>query len=175
MSVKENNTPPKAIGTHAYIQQVTRCRGISTSTKVVLTYLLEKYQTKRDDGRPWDFSNASIQEGTGIRERTVRYVMQILIKSKVLRHYGQVKVRTRPMQLYLFVPEALNDYLKQDTAKSEILILDNANAVEANSETIPKDGDTAKDTARDTAKTPDHKKSTRRKKKKVLVQAKPLK
>ena len=65
MSVNRNDTPPKAIGTHTYIQEVLKHRGIPQSVKMVLIQLLEKYQTKRDDERPWDFSNASIQDGTG--------------------------------------------------------------------------------------------------------------
>ena len=76
--------------------------------------------------------------------------MKVLITAKVLKHYGQVKVRTHPMNLYLFVPEALNTYLK-DSAKSEMTIIDNASAVETTIEATPKDRDSAKDSAKDSA------------------------
>ena len=149
----------KASPTHSLIQQVNRHRGITPSTKLVLIYLLGKYQTKREDGRPWDFSHASIEHGTGLPRRTVYNIMKVLITAKVLKHYGQVKVRTHPMNLYLFVPEALNTYLK-DSAKSEMTIIDNASAVETTIEATPKDRDSAKDSAKDSATIAHHKKST---------------
>jgi hypothetical protein len=162
MSVKPNtkisfDTAPKAVGTHAYIQQVTRCRGITPSAKLVLTYCLEKYQTQTQDGRPWDFSNASIQDGTGLPQRTVYNITEVLIKSKVLKHYGQITRKTRPTILYLFNLPTLNDYLKaaekgiltleKDIAKPAMPTLDNANAVETTIEATPKHGDIAKDIA----------------------------
>ena len=164
------DTASQVVGTHAYIQAVTRCRDISASTKAVLTYCLEKYQTKKEDGRPWDFSNASIQDGAGLPRRTAYNITEDLIKAKVLKHYGQITRKTRPTILYLFVPEALNTYLnpaekviltlEKDNATSDIVILDNANAVETNIEATPKDGDSAKDNAKDNATIAHHKKST---------------
>lgn len=136
---------------------LTSHRGITASMKVVLTYLLEKYQTKRADGRPWDFSNASIEDGTGLPRRTVYNITEDLIKSKVLKHYGQITRKTRPTILYLFAPEMLETYLKKDNAKSEIVILDNANAVETNIEGIPNNRDNAKDNAKDNATIAYHK------------------
>ena len=153
----------KSASNYALIKQVTRSKDISASTKVLLTYCLVKYQATDQQGNPWNFSNASIQDGTGIPERTVRYVMQLLIKAKVLKHYGCIKVRTRPMNLYLFVPEALDDYLNH--AESSILLSEKDTAKEATptltnaskDETPIDDSAKTRDTARDTAKTPDHK------------------
>ena len=164
---KSFDTAPKAVGTHTYIQQVTRCRGISASTKVVLIYLLEKYQCQDQQGNPWNFSNASIEHGTGLPRRTVYNITEVLIKSKVLKHYGQITRKTRPTILYLFNLPALNDYLntpetailtlEKDNAKPARTTLDNDSAVETNIEALPKTRDSAKDNAKDNATIAYHK------------------
>jgi len=147
------DTDKKVVSTHSAIQAVMRHDGISSNTKVVLTYCLEKYQVITANGRQWDFSVASIASGTGMKARNVYNIVNDLVHHRVLRQYGCISRKTKPTLLYLFNPEALMDYLKKDNAKTETSSPDNDSADETNIDATGKPRDSAKDNAKDNAKT----------------------
>ena len=124
----------KAVGTHTYIQQVQRSRGITANQKMVLIHLLEKYQAKDPQGNPHTFSAAGIQNATCLSNSTVKRVTVELRKHKVLKECGCMRFNAtqyKPTTLYYFNFEAFNTYLEVKP-KVEMQLLPN----DSNGETI---------------------------------------
>lgn len=101
----------KPTNTHGPIQEVHQFIISPGSVKSIIIHLLEKYQTKRQDGRPWDFSISSISRGTGLSYETVRRAVKPIRKAGLLKLHGWLGNKTHPIMVFLFHPEALPQFL----------------------------------------------------------------
>ena len=145
-------------------QAITGNPFIKSSEKVVITHLLGKYRIKTLDGTPWTFSNIKIQEGTGLKERTVQRIIEKYVKLKVLKYYGKLFTgNTRPTKIYIFNIEALNRMLKKDTVKMTITELVNDTNGFDDVSTASNVGDTVINTVKDTVKKTVYKKDGKKK------------
>lgn len=150
---KENVTPESSKEPFAVVpSRVTAHKGITPSTKLALTYLFERYRAKTEDGKPWTFSNASIAKGTGLPVRTVRNVTKDLQRHGVLKLYGTIRPRTRPMPVFVFIEANVDRYLTAKRAVNvEVLETENGRPVVATFKKTDKEKDAAGDAAGDAA------------------------
>lgn len=102
MKTSETTNQPFAIVPQALLEDPS----ITPTDKVILSYLLGKYLTKRDNGEPWTFSCPSIAHGTGMRIRNVQYRVEHLRKHGVLKLYGSIISNKKRCDVFVFVPKA---------------------------------------------------------------------
>ena len=129
-----NNDLHKNVGTHGLIQEVQKHQISPRSIKDIIIHCLEKYQTKRRDGEPWDFSISSISVATGLHYNTIQRAIPTLRKHGILKLHGWIILKTHPMRVLVFHPEALPKYLslynKIDTKMVSIYSADNEGLTE---------------------------------------------
>lgn len=114
--------------------ELVALRGLKPSVKVILTHCLVRYQTKKDDGKPWTFSAAGIAAETGLSEKTVGRHLGRLRSRGVLNLYGTMSDGEREYEVFTFSPEGLVGLIRT-TAKTSVVMLRAANGDGATVET----------------------------------------
>ena len=85
------------------------------SQKLILSYMLGKYQTKLSNKEPWTFSNSSIYEDfeETIPKRTIEVALKKMVGESILKEYGVIKQnRTgHPLKVFTFNKNAFEKCL----------------------------------------------------------------
>lgn len=126
-------------------QALTANPNINSVEKLIFTYLLGKFQTKTENGRPWTFSGPSIAKGTGLSERTVRRYLKKIRKDGILKRYGWLMSGKKRYEIFIFMPEALNKFISTADKMSAVIVsLDNGvDEIEKNQRTTTADNESA--------------------------------
>jgi hypothetical protein len=106
--------------------ELVTARRLKPSVKVILIHCLVRYQTKKDSGEPWTFSEAGIAAETGLSPKTVGRHVGPLRKKGVLKLYGTMSDGEREYEVFTFSPEGLVALLRT-TAKTSVVLLRAAN------------------------------------------------
>lgn len=106
--------------------ELVTARRLKPTVKVILTHCLVRYQTKKDNGEPWTFSEAGIAAETGLSPKTVGRHVGPLRKKGVLKLYGTMSGGEREYEVFTFSPEGLVALI-HTTAKTPVVLLRAAN------------------------------------------------
>ena len=132
----------KKVGTHGFIQQVQRHKGLPQSIKTVLVHCLTKYQARDGLGNYYTFSISRIEDDTGLGHASVHRAIVELKRHKVLREIGSRRFNInqyKPTILHSFSLDALKSYLEVKS-KVEMSITPNKDNDETTIEASQKHG-----------------------------------